>query len=56
MLGGNDMNVFGAATQGKSTDKKTVAETFLAQRFSTRNSRCQRRKRGRQGATDGADV
>jgi pyruvate-ferredoxin/flavodoxin oxidoreductase len=30
MLGGNDMNVFGAATQGKSTEKKTVAETFLA--------------------------
>jgi pyruvate-ferredoxin/flavodoxin oxidoreductase len=30
MLGGSDMNVFGAATQGKSTEKKTVAETFLA--------------------------
>ncbi len=30
MLGGNDMNVFGSATQGKSTEKKTVAETFLA--------------------------
>jgi pyruvate-ferredoxin/flavodoxin oxidoreductase len=30
MLGGNDMNVFGAATQGKHTEKKTVAETFLA--------------------------
>jgi len=30
MLGGNDMNVFGAATQGKNTEKKTVAETFLA--------------------------
>jgi pyruvate-ferredoxin/flavodoxin oxidoreductase len=30
MPGGNDMNVFGAATQGKSTEKKTVAETFLA--------------------------
>jgi pyruvate-ferredoxin/flavodoxin oxidoreductase len=30
MLGGNDMNVFGAATQGKITEKKTVAETFLA--------------------------
>ncbi len=30
MLGGNDMNVFGAATQGKSVEKKTVAETFLA--------------------------
>ena len=30
MLGGNDMNVFGAATEGKSTEKKTVAETFLA--------------------------
>ena len=30
MLGGSDMNVFGAATQGKATEKKTVAETFLA--------------------------
>ncbi len=30
MLGGNDMNAFGAATQGKNTEKKTVAETFLA--------------------------
>jgi len=30
MLGGNDMNVFGAATQGKHVEKKTVAETFLA--------------------------
>ncbi|MBI1740610.1 MAG: oxidoreductase, partial [Candidatus Koribacter versatilis] len=30
MLGGSDMNVFGAATQGKSVEKKTVAETFLA--------------------------
>jgi pyruvate-ferredoxin/flavodoxin oxidoreductase len=30
MLGGNDMNVFGSATQGKSNEKKTVAETFLA--------------------------
>ena len=30
MLGGGDMNSFGAATQGKSTEKKTVAETFLA--------------------------
>ena len=30
MLGGNDMNVFGVATQGKNTEKKTVAETFLA--------------------------
>jgi pyruvate-ferredoxin/flavodoxin oxidoreductase len=30
MLGGNDMNVFGTATQGKTTEKKTVAETFLA--------------------------
>ncbi|HXY14241.1 MAG TPA: 2-oxoacid:acceptor oxidoreductase family protein [Terriglobales bacterium] len=30
MLGGSDMNVFGVATQGKSTEKKTVAETFLA--------------------------
>jgi pyruvate-ferredoxin/flavodoxin oxidoreductase len=30
MLGGNDMNSFGAATQGKNVEKKTVAETFLA--------------------------
>jgi pyruvate-ferredoxin/flavodoxin oxidoreductase len=30
MLGGNDMNMFGAATQGKNCEKKTVAETFLA--------------------------
>ena len=30
MLGGNDMNVFGTATQGKNVEKKTVAETFLA--------------------------
>jgi pyruvate-ferredoxin/flavodoxin oxidoreductase len=30
MLGGGDMNVFGSATQGKNTEKKTVAETFLA--------------------------
>src|ERR1035438_2284292 len=30
MLGGNDMNVFGAATEGKNVEKKTVAETFLA--------------------------
>ena len=30
MLGGNDMNVFGTATQGKNIEKKTVAETFLA--------------------------
>ena len=30
MLGGSDMNVFGAATQGKTVEKKTVAETFLA--------------------------
>ena len=30
MLGGDDMNVFGSATQGKNTEKKTVAETFLA--------------------------
>ena len=30
MLGGNDMNVFGAATQGKIHEKKTVAETFMA--------------------------
>ena len=29
MLGGGDMNTFGAATQGKNTEKKTVAETFL---------------------------
>jgi pyruvate-ferredoxin/flavodoxin oxidoreductase len=29
MLGGSDMNAFGAATQGKSVEKKTVAETFL---------------------------
>src|SRR5206468_5370714 len=30
MLGSNDMNVFGTATQGKNVEKKTVAETFLA--------------------------
>jgi pyruvate-ferredoxin/flavodoxin oxidoreductase len=30
MLGGNDMNSFGSATQGKNVEKKTVAETFLA--------------------------
>jgi len=30
MLGGGDMNSFGSATQGKNTEKKTVAETFLA--------------------------
>ena len=30
MLGGSDMNMFGAATQGKIIEKKTVAETFLA--------------------------
>ncbi len=30
MLGGNDMNMFGTATQGKNNEKKTVAETFLA--------------------------
>ena len=30
MPGGNDMNVFGAATEGKTTEKKTIAETFLA--------------------------
>jgi pyruvate-ferredoxin/flavodoxin oxidoreductase len=30
MLGGGDMNVFGPATQGKATEKKTVAETFLS--------------------------
>jgi pyruvate-ferredoxin/flavodoxin oxidoreductase len=29
MLGGGDMNSFGAATQGKNIEKKTVAETFL---------------------------
>jgi len=29
MLGGNDMNAFGAASQGKNVEKKTVAETFL---------------------------
>src|SRR4029434_1517252 len=28
--GGSDMNVCGAATQGKRVEKKTVAETFLA--------------------------
>ncbi|MDP7478564.1 MAG: thiamine pyrophosphate-dependent enzyme, partial [Vicinamibacterales bacterium] len=30
MLGGGDMNSFGAASQGKIIEKKTVAETFLA--------------------------
>ena len=30
MLGGGDMNSFGAASQGKCVEKKTVAETFLA--------------------------
>ena len=30
MLGGNDMNVFGPASQGKTVEKKTVAEAFLA--------------------------
>jgi pyruvate-ferredoxin/flavodoxin oxidoreductase len=30
MPGGSDMNFFGAATQGKTTEKKTVAATFLA--------------------------
>src|SRR4029078_7430325 len=30
MLGGNDMNMFGAATQGKKAEKKTVPETVLA--------------------------
>jgi pyruvate-ferredoxin/flavodoxin oxidoreductase len=30
MLGGSDMNAFGAASQGKNVEKKTVAETFLA--------------------------
>jgi pyruvate-ferredoxin/flavodoxin oxidoreductase len=29
MLGGGDMNTYGAATQGKNTEKKTVAETLL---------------------------
>jgi pyruvate-ferredoxin/flavodoxin oxidoreductase len=29
MLGGSDMNAFGAATQGKCVEKKTVAEAFL---------------------------
>ena len=29
MLGGGDMNTYGPASQGKSTEKKTVAETFL---------------------------
>ena len=28
MLGGNDMNVFGAATQGKNTEKKTVRPSW----------------------------
>ncbi len=30
MLGGYDMNQFGAATQGKIIEKKNVAETFIA--------------------------
>jgi pyruvate-ferredoxin/flavodoxin oxidoreductase len=30
MPGGSDMNMFGAASQGKIIEKKTVAETFLA--------------------------
>ncbi len=30
MLGGGDMNTYGPASQGKNTEKKTVAETFLA--------------------------
>ncbi|HVZ19563.1 MAG TPA: 2-oxoacid:acceptor oxidoreductase family protein [Vicinamibacterales bacterium] len=30
MPGGSDMNVFGAATEGKTVEKKTVAEAFLA--------------------------
>ena len=30
MLGGGDMNTYGSASQGKNTEKKTVAETFLA--------------------------
>ncbi len=30
MPGGSDMNVFGAATEGKTVEKKTVAESFLA--------------------------
>ena len=29
MLGGGDMNTYGAATQGKNTEKKTVAEPLL---------------------------
>ncbi|HUK34834.1 MAG TPA: 2-oxoacid:acceptor oxidoreductase family protein [Vicinamibacterales bacterium] len=29
MPGGSDMNVFGAATEGKTVEKKTVAEAFL---------------------------
>ena len=29
-MSGNDMNVFGTATEGKTIEKKTVAETFLA--------------------------
>ena len=36
-LGGGDMNTFGAATQGKNTEKKTVAETFACRpRFALR--------------------
>jgi pyruvate-ferredoxin/flavodoxin oxidoreductase len=34
MLGGNDMNVFGTATQGKNTEKKTVANLWPASLFS----------------------
>src|SRR5438094_9594271 len=30
MLGGTDMNGFGAAAQGKIIEQKTVADTFLA--------------------------
>jgi pyruvate-ferredoxin/flavodoxin oxidoreductase len=30
MPGGSDMNVFGAATEGKIVEKKTVAESFLS--------------------------
>jgi pyruvate-ferredoxin/flavodoxin oxidoreductase len=30
MPGGSDMNVFGAATEGKAVEKKTVAESFLS--------------------------
>jgi pyruvate-ferredoxin/flavodoxin oxidoreductase len=30
MPGGSDMNVFGAASEGKTVEKKTVAESFMA--------------------------